>query len=246
MTTAPDHDHAETDANASGQAAQGDAVASGGAAAAEARAMIETPAWRSQRAWIVLAVTVVVGLVADIGTKYAAFEWVAGSPVHLAREDVLAIGNANMMIPPHNPVTVVPFVLEFKLLANHGAVFGIGQGKRWFFILFTLLALAISLGMFAGWTSRRDHLAHMAIGLVLAGGVGNLYDRYFYAFVRDFIHPLPGVSLPFGLTWPSGSTDAWGYVSNVADLFLMIGIGILMFRALWPYRADRVQPAKAA
>lgn len=200
----------------------------------------QTQAWRSRRAWIVLALTAILGLAADLGSKYVAFDHIAGTPVRLEREAVLEIGNANYMIPPHDPVTVVPHVLEFKLLANHGAVFGIGQGKRWFFILFTLLALGISIGMFAGWTTSRDHLAHIAIGLVLAGGVGNLYDRYFYAFVRDFIHPLPGVTMPFGIAWPSGSREVWGYVSNVADLFLIIGIVVLMYRTLWPHKDSRL------
>jgi signal peptidase II len=222
----------------SGQSRESAALAAGTRPEA-VRAASGRPAWQSRRAWLVLALTAILGLVADLGSKYAAFEWVAGTPVHLEREAVLEVGNANFMIPPHDPVTVVPHVLEFKLLANHGAVFGIGQGKRWFFILFTVLALAISIGMFAGWTTSRDHLAHVALGLVLAGGVGNLYDRFFYAFVRDFIHPLPGVDLPFGLAWPSGSREAWGYVSNVADLFLIIGIVALMYRTLWPHAESR-------
>lgn len=234
-----------TESTRASESAAGDALVSNDAASNHTRAPA-SQAWRSQRAWIVLMLTAILGLAADLGSKYVAFDWIAGTPVRLDREAVLEIGNANYMIPPHDPVTVVPHVLEFKLLANHGAVFGIGQGKRWFFILFTLLALVISVGMFAGWTTARDHLAHVAIGLVLAGGVGNLYDRYFYAFVRDFIHPLPGVTLPFGIAWPSGSREAWGYVSNVADLFLIIGIAVLMYRTLWPHKDSRMDaPAPA-
>ncbi|MBO6514574.1 MAG: hypothetical protein JJ974_11475, partial [Phycisphaerales bacterium] len=53
--------------------------------------------------------------------------------------------------------------------------------------------------------------------------------RLVFACVRDFIHPLPGMKLPFGLTWPNGGSDeVWPYVSNVADLYLLIGIGLLL------------------
>ncbi|MBL8744724.1 MAG: hypothetical protein JNK58_00045, partial [Phycisphaerae bacterium] len=45
-------------------------------------------------------------------------------------------------------------------------------------------------------------------------------------------HPLPNASLPFGLRWPGGDPALWPYVSNVADAFLIIGIGLLMIR-LW-------------
>jgi len=40
------------------------------------------------------------------------------------------------------------------------------------------------------------------------------------------------VDLPFGWSYPWGGTEVWPYVSNIADLFLIIGIGILVIRAL--------------
>src|SRR5690606_19451152 len=112
------------------------------------------------------------------------------------------------------------------------AVFGAGQGKRWFFIAFTGAAMAFAAVMLARWTSRRDWLSHVAIGLIVAGGLGNLYDRIMFAAVRDFLHPLPTASLPFGLRWPGGDTALWPYVSNIADALLIVGMGLLLIR-LW-------------
>jgi lipoprotein signal peptidase len=40
------------------------------------------------------------------------------------------------------------------------------------------------------------------------------------------------VQLPFGWHYPWGGTEIWPYVSNVADLFLILGIGVLVIRAL--------------
>jgi signal peptidase II len=148
------------------------------------------------------------------------------------RQDVLSAGNLSDLVPPHAPKEIVPSLLNFTLVLNPGAVFGIGAGKRVFFIVFTVLALGFGLWMFGAWTRPRDRVAHAAIGLLLAGGLGNLYDRLAFACVRDFIHPLPTVFWHGRPVWP--------YVSNVADLFLLIGIGILVVHVWRSGRKDGV------
>jgi len=189
-------------------------------------------AWRDGRSWLVLMLVTVIGLVADLASKELAFRYVASIPVEINRDDVLVGPPLGRLIPPHEPVVVVPKLLEFTLVLNPGAVFGIGSGKRWFFVAFTAAAIAFAFWMFAKWTTSRDRWAHAAVGLLLAGGLGNLYDRLLYACVRDFIHPLPGMNLPFGWSYPwgsgSGAREIWPYVSNVADLLLIIGIAALV------------------
>lgn len=190
------------------------------------------PTWKSRRAWLIMLAVAVLGLAADLVSKDLAFQHVADVPVNVRREDVLAGGPLYRLVPPHDPVVVVPSVLEFTLVLNPGAVFGIGAGKRWSFILFTGGAIVFALWMFAAWTRPRDGFAHAGIALLLAGGLGNLYDRLVYGCVRDFIHPLPHVLLPGGWSYPwargAAGRELWPYVSNVADLFLIIGIGILV------------------
>jgi signal peptidase II len=191
---------------------------------------------RCRRAWAVLLVVALLGLVADLGTKAAAFAFIADRPVEVQRAEVLRTQHLGMLIPEHAPVRVVPGLLEFTLVLNPGAVFGIGAGKRWVFVIFTVLAMGFAMLMFARWTTRDDRSSHAALGMLVAGGLGNLYDRLVFACVRDFIHPLPGVNLPFGWSFPWGGREIWPYVSNVADLFLIIGIAMLMWRALRPHR----------
>lgn len=200
----------------------------------------------SPKAWATLLITVVLGLVIDLYSKYLAFERVAGRLVVIDREDVLRImssGSGNpprglglgALIPRHEPVQVVPSLLDFTLVLNPGAVFGIGAGQRIFFIAFTGAAVAFALYVFTKWTRPRDRAAHIALGLLVSGGLGNLYDRLVYACVRDFIHPLPGLQFPFGLS-PFGSREVWPWVSNIADLFLLIGIVML---ALFLLKRDK-------
>lgn len=181
-----------------------------------------------------MLVALVLGVVVDLASKWLAFERVAGAPVRVDRQEVLAAGSGHLgdLIPPHRPVVVVPDLLEFTLVLNPGAVFGMGAGKRWVFVVFTLGAVAFGMYLFRVWTRPRDYTAHAGLGLILSGGIGNLYDRLVFACVRDFIHPLPGVALPFGLKWPSGDRAMWPWVSNVADLALIIGVGLMMWYTL--------------
>lgn len=182
-------------------------------------------AGRSRRAWTVLLVVSAIGLVADLGTKALAFGRIAGHAVSVDRAEVLRTADLGSLIPAHRPVVVIPGVLELTLVLNSGAVFGIGSGARWFFIVFTIAALAFVVWAFALHTRARDTLAHVSAGLLVAGGLGNLYDRLLFACVRDFLHPFPGVGMPFASGRP-----LWPYVSNVADAFLIVGIaGLLIY-----------------
>ena len=195
-------------------------------------------------AWLVLLLVSTLGLATDLASKDIAFRTIADEPVKVDRQQVLEAqrqGRSLGSLVPQASVTVIPRVLDFSLVLNPGAVFGIGAGKRWFFIAFTGAALALAIWMFIAWTGPRDHFAHAAVGLLISGGLGNLYDRIVYGCVRDFIHPLPGVRLPFGWRMPiAGGREVWPYVSNLADLWLLVGIGMLMWY-LW--RGGRAKPA---
>lgn len=195
--------------------------------------------------WFVFIVTTLLGLIADLGSKELAFRTIADAPFRPNRTQVLhllqeAPSEIMILVPRHEPVTVIPKVLDFQLVLNAGAVFGAGQGKRWFFIGFTVVALCFAVGLLMKWTRRDDWVSHVAVGMIVSGGIGNLYDRVVYGCVRDFIHPLPGVKLPFGFTWPHGSDEVWPYISNVADAVLLLGIAFLMVK-MWRSGKPEIQ-----
>jgi len=175
--------------------------------------------------WCLLLSVFFFGFSVDLASKYAAFHFVGPEPVILDRDEVLAVGPD--LVPAYTR-HIVPKLLDFKLILNPGAVFGIGPGKRWFFIVFTVIAMGTGLIVFAFRTRAGQVVLHTALALVLAGAAGNLYDRLFYGAVRDFLYIFPGVHLPFGLRWPQGHDELFPWVFNIADVLLLLGIGVLM------------------
>ena len=187
---------------------------------------IADPAWRSPLAWTILLVVLFIGLFSDLASKSWAFQNVASEPVVLKYDEVVS----GQMHPPfHESVVVLPWgLLDFHLVLNRGAVFGIGQGGRAVFMIFTAIAVVVAIVVFGWWTRKSSHLAHVGIAMILAGGIGNLYDRVSVGAVRDFLHMLPGWNLPFGLHWPGGNTEVFPWVFNIADVLLLAGMGLLL------------------
>lgn len=72
----------------------------------------------------------------------------------------------------------IPSVLSFRLSVNTGALFGMGKGMVPVFIGASFVALVFVFYYFA--SSCRDRKAlHLALSCILAGSLGNLYDRMF-------------------------------------------------------------------
>jgi signal peptidase II len=111
----------------------------------------------------------------------------------------------------------VPLTLAF----NRGAAFGIsvGDDSRWFFIPVTILALVLLLVLLRQ-AERGDWLRFVSISMVVAGALGNLYDRVRWSRgVVDFIGPID-----LGLMdWP---------IFNVADMSITCG-AVLLAISFW-------------
>ena len=88
-------------------------------------------------------------------------------------------------------------------VVNYGAAFGILQGYKWLFVLVGLIVIVFCIKYYKEYK--------LPLSLILAGTVGNLIDRVFLGYVRDFI------DVGF---WP---------VFNLADSFNVIGVGILIW-----------------
>jgi signal peptidase II len=115
----------------------------------------------------------------------------------------------------HRPV--VKGWLSFVLSYNTGALFGIGKGFKPVFILASVAAFAFVLYLFGQYSRTRKSL-HYALGMIMAGALGNVYDRVSIGKVRDFIK----IEAAFG------DFQLWPWVFNVADMLLVVGVILLL------------------
>lgn len=77
---------------------------------------------------------------------------------------------------------LIPNVLEFFTTLNPGALFGIGAGHTEVFLIASVLALVLVLWMFAH-SPRQQWVSQLALGAILAGALGNMYDRAFVSLI---------------------------------------------------------------
>jgi signal peptidase II len=85
----------------------------------------------------------------------------------------------------HGPIRVLPF-LDLSYAQNTGASFGLGTGANRLFIVVSAGLIAVLLRMLSRWP-KNDVSLQAGGALVLAGALGNLYDRLAYRFVVDFL-----------------------------------------------------------
>jgi len=140
-----------------------------------------------------------VGLIADLLTK----RW---AMTHLIDET-----------GREKPMAIIENYFYFILGQNAGGPWSIAEGKTGFLIGGSLMALVFLLWIFS--TSHYKHwVCHIALGMLLAGALGNLYDRIFNdGKVVDFISV--DLHVRFANPWPT---------FNIADVLLTVGVGILM------------------
>lgn len=124
-------------------------------------------------------------------------------------------------------------VIGLQTALNPGALFGMGGGLSWLFALLSVLAAVGLVYWFVFGGAARDGWLTITLALILAGILGNLYDRLGLAShpqrdaalqcaVRDWI--LVRIHL-FGWTydWPN---------FNLADSMLVCGAGMIVWHAL--------------
>jgi signal peptidase II len=93
--------------------------------------------------------------------------------------------------PSSRIVPLIPRVLELQTSQNTGALWGLGAGLPGSSLIFAGLSVVAALIIcywlfFLGAASSR--VLTIALGLIMAGALGNCYDRLVFGYVRDFVH----------------------------------------------------------
>ncbi|MGH1348513.1 MAG: signal peptidase II [Nannocystales bacterium] len=156
------------------------------------------PPARRLRASLLFLLASTLGTGCDLGTKLWATEALAGGAQPVA----------------------APWV-SLQLAYNRGTAFSVFPKLGNALPMMAVLALLISVavGVYV-WRSRPDGITTFALGSIVAGALGNGYDRAFRnapgggTGVVDFV----SVRLPGGYVWPT---------FNVADVLLVVGVATL-------------------
>ncbi len=157
------------------------------------------------------------GMTFDLATKSYVFAWLGPQYAH-------------------PPVSIVKNVLEIQTSHNTGALWGFMRGVKHSSMMFACLSIIAAAGI-CYWLfilgAAIDRRLTMALGLIMAGALGNCYDRLVFGYVRDFVH---------------FKVDAIGFdcaIFNFADNMLIVGAVSLVLLALRPERVDGVEPPHA-
>jgi signal peptidase II len=170
--------------------------------------MLDVPRTR----YILFGAMAAAGCALDLATKAWLFSW-----------PELGGGHVYWLWPNH---------AGFQLSLNQGALFGMGQGSTWLFAALSVLAgCAIPLWLFY-WGAARDLWLTAALGSVMAGLLGNLYDRLglpdhlWPGRDGEIVQPVYAVRDWILVQW----SDQWRWPNfNIADSLLVVGaIGLML------------------
>ena len=174
-----------------------------------------------------------IGFAADQGSKYGMFNWLYqhGTEVRsydgekaFKKEVVPGWFRFHTRFVVDGPACDCPLTKlngPVPPAVNHGALWSLGgehkENANTFFAVVSFLAAAgISI-----WALRQkaggDRWLFVALGLILGGTTGNLFDRVVFGGVRDFLHF-------YKFEYP---------VFNVADCCLVVGALLLLVQAVF-------------
>ncbi len=118
----------------------------------------------------------------------------------------------------NEPVTFIKGVVQFNYAENKGMAFSMFGGARWVFVVLTTVVCVGALIMM--FKNKFPSLwAYWSIGVIVAGGIGNLIDRVLYGYVVDFIEP---TFVNFAIFNIADSAVTLGTISLMAYLVLDI------------------------
>ena len=112
------------------------------------------------------------------------------------------------MISLGHSIKVINNFFYITYLNNYGAAWSMFTDKNTFLIILSIIALIIMYRFI--YVFEKNKRNTIAFGLVMAGIMGNLIDRWLFGYVRDFID-----FKIFSYDYP---------VFNIADIAVVVGV----------------------
>lgn len=160
----------------------------------------------------------VTGDPAPPASRPAHLRWLfAGVALTIYAVDVATKVLAVRHLSDREPIQVLGQLLQLTLVRNPGAAFSTGTGFTWAFTLLAVTGVVVVVVL--SRRLARSRLWAVALGLLVAGILGNLTDRLFRAPGFGHGHVIDFLMLPH---WP---------VFNVADMAINLGAGLILLQA---------------
>lgn len=86
-----------------------------------------------------------------------------------------------------NDVVIIKNIFSLSYLENRGAAWGIFQGKTNFLLIITIFII-IGIIYFILKYKPKNKIMRLSLSFIIAGALGNMYDRLFHKYVVDFIY----------------------------------------------------------
>ena len=121
-------------------------------------------------------------------------------------------------------IILIPGIFRLHYLENRGAAFGILQGKKIFFVFFTLVVLCLIAYLYLKRIPDDKKFRPMdgICILFFAGALGNFIDRVFRNYVVDFFY-FKLIDFP---------------VFNVADIYVTVAAFAMIILGLFYYKEE--------
>lgn len=121
---------------------------------------------------------------------------------------------------------IIPNILDFTYCENRGIAFGMGSGHVKIVCAITLIIIIAIMIIINKNFKKINKLELIGIASIIAGGIGNLIDRFFRAYVVDFIDFGRIVDFP---------------VFNIADICVVLGVFVIGIGYILDNRGEKVE-----
>ena len=112
-------------------------------------------------------------------------------------------------------IEIISKLLWFSSTHNYGAAYGIFSHQTTMLIIITFVMLIVML--IYNWFHKKKSVFYcLSLGLIIGGAIGNLFDRLFLGYVRDFI-----------------KFSFFSFNCNVADICLTFGVILFIIYLLF-------------
>lgn len=124
------------------------------------------------------------------------------------------------------PIVLWTDVLELNYLENRGSAFGMLQNQKLFILFVGIVFMAVLLFFLFKLPRKKKYIVvHMSLSAIIAGGLGNMIDRFRFDFVVDFISFVL-INFP---------------IFNVADCYIVVFTILLFILFLFFYKESDLE-----